>query len=82
MELSNRQIIDRQLSGMDSINNIHITNNKIVRNSMIDNGYYPEQFPAQENFKKLEKRINKCDIDEEPVPINRSPFIKIVEKDE
>ncbi len=31
---------------------------------------------------KLEKRINKCDIDEEPVPINRSPFIKIVEKDE
>ena len=57
MELSNRQIIDRQLSGMDSINNIHITNNKIVRNSMIDNGYYPEQFPAQENFKKLENEL-------------------------
>lgn len=49
---------------------------------MIDNGYYPEQFPAQENFKKLEKRINRCDIDEEPVPINRSPFIKIAKKDE
>ena len=82
MELSNRQIIDKQLSGMDNINNVHIDNNKIVRNSMIDNGYYPEQFSVQENFKKLEKRINKCDIDEEPVPINRSPFIKIAKKDE
>ena len=51
MQLSKRQIIDNNFRGENTITNLHMNNNSTMRDVMINNGYYPEDFPAEENFK-------------------------------
>lgn len=89
MELSKRQILDNNICGQKNITTLHVNNNEATRNFMINNGYYPENFPAQENFRKLERRTNKIeeiepdtlviatDVDTGETVIVRSPFQKI-----
>lgn len=89
MQLSKRQIIDNNFRGESAITNLHMSNNSTMRDVMINNGYYPEDFPAEENFKKLEKRSGKIpDINPEELiivtnaitgekVIVKNPFIKI-----
>lgn len=89
MQLSKRQIIDNNFRGENTITNLHMNNNSTMRDVMINNGYYPEDFPAEENFKKLEKRLGKIpDINPEELiiltntitgekVIIKNPFIKI-----
>ena len=78
MELSKQQILDNNIRGEENITNLHSMNNSYLRDVLINKGgYYPEDFPAQEDFKKLERRFDKINtIEEDPKPINRSPFIK------
>ena len=78
MELSKQQILDNNIRGEENIANLHCMNNSYLRDVLINKGgYYPEDFPAQEDFKKLERRFDKINtIEEDPKPINRSPFIK------
>lgn len=89
MQLSKRQIIDNNFRGENTITNLHMNNNSTMRDVMINNGYYPEDFPAEENFKKLEKISVKIpDINPEELiiltntitgekVIIKNPFIKI-----
>ena len=89
MELSKQQILDNNICGQKNITTLHVNNNEATRNFMINNGYYPENFPAQENFRKLERRTNKIeeiepdtlviatDVDTGETVIVRSPFQKI-----
>lgn len=39
------------------ISNEHITNNKAVRNTLLDRGIRPETLPAAEDLKKVERRL-------------------------
>lgn len=36
----------------------HITNNRSVRKILIERGIKPEELPAEEDIKKLERRVN------------------------
>ena len=36
----------------------HITNNRSVRNILLKRGIKPEELPAEEDVKKLERRVN------------------------
>ena len=42
----------------NEISNEHITNNKTVRNTLISRGITPEDLPAQEDVKKVERKLN------------------------
>ena len=43
-------------------------------------GDYPEEVPGVENYKKLERKVNKMEIDNRKYSLNTSPFIKIIIK--
>ena len=42
----------------NKISNEHITNNKAVRETLISRGITPENLPAQEDVKKVERKLN------------------------
>lgn len=48
---------ERQLSSEFSISYEHITNNQAVRNTLLERGIRPEQLPAAEDVKKVERRL-------------------------
>ena len=47
------------LYGQTSIENEHVDNNLAVRDMLVSRGIFPEQFPAGEDIKKVEKRLKK-----------------------
>lgn len=48
---------ERQLSSEYAISHEHITNNKAVRNTLLERGIRPESLPAAEDVKKIERRL-------------------------
>ena len=44
---------------MSPIQKEHIDNNTAVRNMLIDRGIAPEQLPAAEDIKKVQRKLNK-----------------------
>jgi DNA-damage-inducible protein D len=49
---------ERNLNSEDGISDEHVKNNKEVRNLLLRRGIKPEELPAEEDIKKLERRLN------------------------
>ena len=52
---------DEFFEGETKIDNEHVKNNRNMRDMLIKNGIYPESLPADEDIKKLERRVNSED---------------------
>ena len=56
-EITNTQVKQQDLRGESSISHEHVKNNRDVRKLLTDRHIVPEQLPAAEDAKKLERRI-------------------------
>jgi len=56
-ELTSHNVIDKDLKGDSQITKEHIDNNLAVRKMLQDRGVKPEQLPASEDIKKVERRL-------------------------
>ncbi len=48
----------KDLKSEQQISNEHITNNRSVRNILLERGIKPEELPPEEDIKKLQRRVN------------------------
>ena len=48
---------EKGLNTEGQISSEHITNNKSVRKILLERGIKPEELPAEEDIKKLERRV-------------------------
>jgi DNA-damage-inducible protein D len=60
-EITNFNVQKNNLQGENKITNEHIKNNADVRTLLGKNGIKPEQLPAEEDIKKLQRRVNASD---------------------
>ncbi len=58
-EITNFNVKQNNLNGEDKITNEHIKNNKEMRHILAKNKIIPENLPAEEDIKKLERRVKK-----------------------
>jgi len=58
-EITNFNVKKENLNGEHNITNEHVKNNKNVRGLLIESGIVPENLPAEEDVKKLERKIKK-----------------------
>jgi len=58
-EMTSVNVVGKDLKGMSPIQKEHIDNNTAVRNMLIDRGIAPEQLPAAEDIKKVQRKLNK-----------------------
>ena len=56
-EITNTQVKQRDLHGESGITQEHVQNNRDVRKLLIDRDIVPENLPAAEDVKKLERRL-------------------------
>ena len=56
-EMTSVNVQQKDLHGMSSIEKEHVDNNKAVRNMLLSRGIVPEQLPAGEDVKKVERRL-------------------------
>lgn len=56
-EMTSVNVQQKDLYGMPSIEREHIDNNLAVRNMLLSRGIIPEQLPAGEDVKKVERRL-------------------------
>ncbi|PIQ16869.1 MAG: DNA damage-inducible protein D [Flavobacteriales bacterium CG18_big_fil_WC_8_21_14_2_50_32_9] len=56
-ELTSHNVVDKDLKGDAQITKEHIDNNLAVRKILQDRGVKPEQLPASEDVKKVERRL-------------------------
>lgn len=56
-EMTNVNVQQKDLYGEANISKEHVDNNKAVRQMMIDRGIIPEELPAAEDVKKVERRL-------------------------
>ncbi|MBS0450448.1 MAG: DNA damage-inducible protein D [Proteobacteria bacterium] len=56
-EITNTQVKQQDLHGENSITREHVKNNRDVRKLLTDRDIVPEQLPAAEDTKKLERRL-------------------------
>lgn len=61
-EMTTFQTKAKQLTGKDPIKQDHIHNNKEIRSVLNRNGIYPESLPAEEDIKRLERRLGKEEV--------------------
>lgn len=59
---------EKKLKSEKHISAEHITNNRSVRNILLDRGIKPEELPAEEDIKKLERRVIS-----EPKKLGKNP---------
>lgn len=57
-EMTSHNVIEKDLKGITPIADEHVASNKAVRQSMLQRGIKPEQLPAGEDVKKVERRSN------------------------
>lgn len=57
-EMTNYNVEEKDLQGESAITTEHIQNNSSVRSMLEQRGIKPENLPASEDIKKLERRIN------------------------
>lgn len=60
-EITNFNVKKNDLKGENKITNEHVKNNQDVRNLLGKSGIKPEQLPAEEDIKKLERRVKLTD---------------------
>ena len=58
-EITNHTVKTEELSGEDNITTEHVKNNTKVRKLLVESNIIPEKLPAEEDLKKLERRIRK-----------------------
>ncbi|RJQ14648.1 MAG: DNA damage-inducible protein D [Nitrospiraceae bacterium] len=56
-EITNHNVKENALQGESSITNEHVQNNQSVRDLLVERGIKPEELPAEEDLKKLERRV-------------------------
>jgi hypothetical protein len=56
-ELTSHNVIEKDLKGDTSISKEHIDNNSAVRKMLGERGVKPEQLPAAEDVKKLQRKL-------------------------
>ena len=57
-EMTSVNVQQKDLHGVSQISNEHVENNLAVRKMMLDRGIIPENQPAGEDFKKVERRLS------------------------
>jgi len=60
-EMTNFKVKQNDLLGEDSITDEHLLNNKSVRGMLGDRGIKPEELAAEEDLKKLERRVKSSE---------------------
>ena len=60
-EITNFNVKQNDLKGISDISREHVKNNKDVRRLLGKNGIVPEDLPAEEDIKKLERRVKAKD---------------------
>ena len=60
-EITNFNVKKNNLNGENKITNEHVKNNHDVRTLLGKSGIKPEQLPAEEDIKKLERRVKSAD---------------------
>lgn len=60
-EMSNHNISQNDLHGESSITTEHVQNNTSVRNMLGERGIQPELLPAEEDLKKLDRRVKSSE---------------------
>jgi DNA-damage-inducible protein D len=60
-EITNFNVKKNDLNGEGNITNEHLKNNKDVRTLLGKSGIQPENLPAEEDIKKLERRVKTLD---------------------
>jgi DNA-damage-inducible protein D len=60
-EITNYNVEENDLIGEDSITHEHIQNNKSVRKMLLERGVVPEKLSAEEDLKKLERRVKSSE---------------------
>lgn len=58
-EITNFNVKKEDLQGEPIITNEHVKNNRKVRKVLLDDNIIPEKLPAEEDIKKLEKKVKK-----------------------
>lgn len=56
-ELTSHNTVEKDLKGENQITCEHVENNKAVRKMLIERGVKPEQLPAAEDVKKLQRKL-------------------------
>ena len=56
-EMTNMNVQTKDLYGEPSISQEHVDNNLAVRKMLLERGIIPENIPASEDVKKVERRI-------------------------
>ena len=62
-EITNFNVKKNDLKGENKITSEHVKNNQDVRTLLGKSGIKPEQLPAEEDIKKLERRVKSADKD-------------------
>lgn len=57
--MTNHNVTQAQLRGEAPITCEHVQNNKSVRTMLTQRGIQPEHLPAEEDIKKLERRVKR-----------------------
>jgi DNA-damage-inducible protein D len=57
-ELTSHNVVEKDLKGATLISNEHIENNKAVRKMLLERGVKPESLPADEDVKKLQRKLD------------------------
>jgi DNA-damage-inducible protein D len=60
-EITNHNVMENDLQGESDITSEHIQNNSSVRDMLGERGIKPEELPAEEDLKKLERRVKSTE---------------------
>jgi DNA-damage-inducible protein D len=71
-EITNFNVKKNNLNGEGSIQIEHVKNNQDIRDLLDKSGIKPEQLPAEEDIKKLERRVKSLDKDISNKKLNRN----------
>ena len=69
---------EKRMTSEGAISNEHISNNKAVRNTLLNRGIRPEELPAAEDVKKVERRLKS----EEKKSLKNPEALNVEETDE
>ncbi len=56
-ELTSHNVVEKELEGEKAISNEHVENNLSVRKILLERGIIPEELPASEDIKKVQRKL-------------------------
>ena len=74
-EMTNHNVLEENLKGETAITDEHVQNNLSVRGMLGQRGIQPEKLPAEEDIKKLERRV-KSDAKKLEKASGKLPYTK------